>query len=473
MVAPRGVLGSTRLRMVGVYLALLVAAGLLTAFLVRQVLLLRLEDRVDAALTQEIEEVEELLETGGARGVTSGTLDSVISALLVRNVPSSEEGFLAFSGPELTASNLDRFPLLAVPDALVDEIAGFVREPGGVGDQIAGTFATVEGEGRFRAIRIDTGGERGAFVVVALPAAGLGEIRELQLVGLLLTLAVVVVAGAAAWLLAGRVLAPVAELTETAGRINATDLTSRIPVHGSGEAAEMARTFNGMLDRLERAQHSQRELISNAGHELRVPMTVILGHIDLLRALPEGPERDEAVAVVIEELDRMARMVDDLLVLAGASHPDYLRLAPVDLVAFADDVLARVRTLGDRDWVLRRVDRGTIDADRDRLLQAILNLAQNALHHTGPGDRISLGSAIEGSRVRFWVEDTGPGVPADQASRIFDRFTRGPDAARRYRGAGLGLAIVRGIAEAHGGTVELDSGASGARFSIVIPMVRG
>jgi two-component system, OmpR family, sensor kinase len=282
------------------------------------------------------------------------------------------------------------------------------------------------------------------------------------------SLAVLLIASALAWVIAGRVLAPLRTLRTTAHAITETDLTRRLDVQGDDEIAELGRTFNAMLDRLEAAFASQKALVSDAGHELRTPITIVRGHLELLGDDPS--EREETIALVTDELDRMARFVDDLLLLAKAEQSDFLHLAPIDLDVLTDELYAKAQALAERDWRLVDNGPGRLTADRQRLTQAVMQLAQNAVQHTGHGDRIALGSSIAGAQARLWVADSGPGIAADERERIFDRFHRSELGRRRSDGAGLGLSIVRAIAEAHGGRVELDTReGAGATFTLIIP----
>jgi signal transduction histidine kinase len=224
-----------------------------------------------------------------------------------------------------------------------------------------------------------------------------------------------------------------------------------------------------MLDRLEDAFQSQRMFVNDASHELRTPITIVRGHLELMGDDPD--ERRETVALVMDELDRMSRFVGDLLLLARAERADFLEPEPLDLGDLAAELDAKARGLGERDWRLEHPTGSvTVVADRQRLTQAVMNLAGNAVQHTAPGGRITIGAAGEGGYARLSVADDGPGIPSSDRERIFARFARG-DGPRRSDGAGLGLAIVRAIAEAHGGTVELESTVGhGSTFSIVIPL---
>jgi signal transduction histidine kinase len=280
---------------------------------------------------------------------------------------------------------------------------------------------------------------------------------------------VLFIASALAWVVAGRILAPLRLLTETARSISETDLSRRIPVTGQDEIAELARTFNAMLDRLQGAFGTQRSFVSDASHELRTPITIVRGHLELLGDDPQ--ERRETVALVTDELDRMSRFVDDLLLLAKAERDDFLRIEEVELGALTDELMDKATALGKRRWLLASRGEATMVADRQRLTQAVMGLAQNAVQHTKDGDAISIGSTVDGDEASLWVRDTGPGISRSDQERIFERFARTSASRRRSEGAGLGLSIVRAIAEAHGGRTEVDSRpGDGATFTIVVPL---
>jgi len=251
--------------------------------------------------------------------------------------------------------------------------------------------------------------------------------------------------------------------------ISESDLTRRIPVQGIDEISELTITFNEMLDRLQAAFASQRDFINDAGHELRTPITIIRGHLELLGDDPQ--ERRETVELVTDELDRMSRFVDDLLLLAKAEPPNFLILETVDIDLLTEELYAKARALADRDWRLENKGAGRIVADRHRLTQAMMSLAQNATQHTTDQDVITLGSTLTNGNACFWVRDTGEGIAFADRQRLFERFARGSRSRRRSEGAGLGLSIVQAIAVAHGGRVELFSRpGKGSTFTIVIPL---
>jgi signal transduction histidine kinase len=228
-----------------------------------------------------------------------------------------------------------------------------------------------------------------------------------------------------------------------------------------------------MLDRLESGFQAQRRFLDDVAHELRTPITIARGHLEVLGDDPA--EVDETVAVVTDELDHMSRYVDDLLILAKSEHPDFLKFEPVDLGDLAETMMHRVEALAARRWVLDAAPppgRHAAVADAGRLMQAMLNLAQNAVQHTEADAEIGVGIACDGSTVDMWVRDTGPGVDPAIAEQLFRRHTRGANSRiRRPEGMGLGLSIVDAIARAHGGHVRLEPGTGvGAAFVLSFPL---
>jgi signal transduction histidine kinase len=282
-------------------------------------------------------------------------------------------------------------------------------------------------------------------------------------------LIVLLIGSLLAWRLAKRILTPVRNISGAARSISESDLSRRIDVEGRDEIAGLAGTFNDMLDRLEDAFQTQKRFIDDAGHELRTPLTIVRGHLETIDADPE--ERAKVMALVMDELARMSRLVDDLLLLARSERPDFLDLSVVDVEGLTQDVRAKAEAIAPRTWELTETGRGRIVADSQRITQALLQLAQNASAHTKEGDPITFGSAITDGEARFWVRDSGPGVSPDDRGRIFERFARGHAERSNSEGAGLGLAIVRAIAHAHHGRLELQSPAgSGATFCLVVPV---
>jgi signal transduction histidine kinase len=257
-------------------------------------------------------------------------------------------------------------------------------------------------------------------------------------------------------------------LSETAQRISETDLSDRIPVTGRDDLSQLARTVNAMLDRIESAFAMQRQFLDDAGHELRTPITIVRGHLELMDAA-DSSDVAETRALALDELDRMQRLVDDLVVLAKAQRPDFVRPEPVEVDRLLDDVMDKSRPLVDRDWQVDARVEVTLELDGQRITQALLQLISNAIRFTAPGQTIAIGGRIDEGILQLWVRDTGPGVAPEEAEKIFERFGRAA-IGRGGEGSGLGLAIVRAIAEAHHGRVVLYSTPGhGATFVIEIP----
>jgi two-component system OmpR family sensor kinase len=465
-----GAARSARARILIAYVILLALAAALALLSFRHVLGLRLDDRVDEALQQEILELDRLVTEGRdpATGDPFRSLRALFDVYVRRNVPGNEEAMLVFIDGELYKQATARFPLDRFPSTQLAEWEDLSRREAARGRSVTGGYDTELGPARYHVAQVRLEDEVGAFVVTALPANEIEENRDLLIYGGAATLAVLLIASAIAWLIAGRVLAPVQQLTETAHSISQSELTRRIEVRGRDEAADMAHSFNAMLDRLETVFRNQREFVQDASHELRDPLTICRGHLELLGDDPE--ERREAVAIVLDELDRMGRIVDDLQVLAERDQPDFIQPDWVDLGMFTDELAAKASALAPRDWTLDGTGEGAFFGDRHRLTEALMNLAHNAVQHTVEKDTIAIGTSLDAAETRLWVRDTGSGIPFSDQERIFERFTRGRTAHNRYRGGGLGLAIVKAIAEAHGGHVELDSRlGEGSTFTIVVP----
>lgn len=451
---------SARVRILGwfvVLMALAIGASLLVE---RQVLLIRLEHRVDTQLAVDVAALDRQAAQGGTRSVAS-----LFSAYLRSHLPGPDSEFVTLVGGRVFQSSIDApYPLT--------RLGGLMHGLASLSAAREGNVVTPRGAVHYVAVPVtEPGSAPGTFIDATFTAPSVQEADADVEVAAAVSLSTLLVMALIAWAVAGRVLAPVRSMTETALAISETDLTKRISAGGDDEIARLAGVFNSMLDRLQGAFESQGQFVSDAGHELRTPITVIRGHLELLGDDPA--ERKETMVVVRDELDRMSRMVDDLLLLAKAERPGFLRLAPVALGDLVQEVLAKVTALGERTWCGRTTGALTVMADRQRLTQAIMNLADNAVRHTREGDRITVGFSADSRHYRLWVSDTGTGVAPEDQSRVFDRFARGRNERRRSDGgAGLGLAIVRAIAEAHRGTVELASSLGhGSTFTLVLPVV--
>jgi heavy metal sensor kinase len=297
------------------------------------------------------------------------------------------------------------------------------------------------------------------------------QVADAFLVAGSVTLAIGLLAG---YLVAARTAGPLRRMSRIAARVDAGDLSPRMGQTGPrDEVRALADSFNLMLDRLEDAFARQRGFASDASHELRTPLTVIRGQLEVL-ARQRDPSSDDVRRVerlVRTEILRMERLVDDLLVLARADEREFLRRRRVDLPDFASELIEGARPTAERRFELGPIPVGVLDVDPDRLAQALRNLLRNAVEYTVDGGIVRLTGAASRDRVTLAVEDDGPGIPVAHRERVFDRFHRTDSARTRVRGgAGLGLAIARAIAEAHGGTIYAgESPEGGARIVIELP----
>jgi two-component system, OmpR family, sensor kinase len=310
-------------------------------------------------------------------------------------------------------------------------------------------------------------------ITVARSQAGVA--RSFALAGAI----TLVLALIASYVVGGRVSAPLRRLAGLAARVDAGDLGPRIEASRSStrEVRMLREAFNHMLDRLEGAFAAQREFIADASHELRTPLTVMRGQLEVLSADP-NPNPQELMRVerlMQAEIVRIARLVDDLLLLAQADRNDFLRTRPIDLATFIPELWDGLSLTAERDFQLGAVPGVQLLADPDRLAQALRNLAVNAIEHTAsPDGLVRLELALTGpSTIRFSVIDDGPGIPPAERDRVFERFHRTDSSrTRSVGGAGLGLAIVRAIAEAHHGKASVEAGFGvGARFELELPGV--
>ena len=455
---------SARSRILG-WSVLLLGAALAASTLATHVLLVRgMNSQVNAELSHEIYEFRALAQQ---RASGRPPRVSVLALLKARTSQAVLEQDIVLAGMlngklVATSSTASSRSIAENPGLLARWAA--VRKP------TTGTAELGRGQARYTAIpvRVPADRSRGVFVAAVLTSpqqAGISRTTRLQLEAGVVAL---LLGSALAWLAAGRVLRPVRETTNLARKITDSDLSARIPSRGHSEVGELAVTFNRMLDRLEAAFAAQRMFLADVGHELRTPITVIQGNLDTMQAA--SCDDAETLAIAADELARMTRLVDDLLLLAEAERPDFLRLAPADLEVLTRQLAAKARALDDRPWVLTGAAHGWAVLDAQRITQAVMQLTANAVAHTPPGTVVELGSVLTGSAVEFTVADRGPGIPATQRHRVFDRFARLE--SRRGGGTGLGLSIVAAIATAHGGTARVqprDGG--GAAFCLAIPFI--
>ena len=301
-------------------------------------------------------------------------------------------------------------------------------------------------------------------------AAERSRVLQLSLVEAALAL----IAGTAGVYLSLRqLLRTIGRITETANSLGRSSLDERLGDQGrADEVGALARTFDEMIDRIQALVEGQRRLLADVSHQLRTPLTVARGHLEVLgRTGTEDPEVvRETIDLVVDELGHMGALTERLLMLGNAMDPDFLDVHPVDLRDVLADCEAAAQVMADRSFVLGNVPDIVIAVDEAKLRGVILNLVDNAVNATNEGDTIRLSANIDHAtkEILVSVDDNGPGIAQSQRTRSLERFARFDDSTSG--GSGLGLAIVKAVSEAHGGRVEIhESDLGGARVTIVLP----
>lgn len=441
----------------------------------RTIMLSDVEAGANAQVEQEVEEFRRFAVEGidPETGEPFDTSTRLFEVFLSRQIPEDDEVIAGIVGDRVMQIDRGTGPEGLGADGLIadGELLRAVRDAGAS----SGILESEEyGRVHWGTVALTGDPDSDHLVVAAFTSAAREgvhhQVRIISVVavgGLLLTLLI-------AWLVAGQILAPVREVRRVAARIQDTDLSQRVPVTGRDDIAELALTFNGMLDRLETSYATQRRFIDDAGHELRTPITVIRGQLELLEGA-SGEERERSIRLATTELDRMSRIVSELLTLARAERSDFVVPEATDVADLTLELESKAQALGDREWLVEEIAESTAVIDPEKIMQAMLQIASNAVDHTEEGSAIRIGSRITGSGdqrlLRLWITDAGPGLSAYDARHVFDRFSRGSAGSKRNKGgAGLGLSIVKAIADAHRGSAWVTSKeGEGATFGLELP----
>jgi two-component system OmpR family sensor kinase len=323
----------------------------------------------------------------------------------------------------------------------------------------------------------------GGITVAAVPLRDVDQIlAQLLLVEALVMAGILAVLGAGAWAIVRIGLRPLDRMGHTADAIAGGDLSQRVePADRRSEVGRLGMALNAMLDRLEQAfaartesENRLRRFIADASHELRTPLASIRGYAELFRmgAAREPDEVARAMRRIEDEGQRMGVLVEDLLTLARLDQVADAPHAPVDLRTLARDAVDDARaTAPEREITLSADGPAVVSGDAHQLRQVLGNLVRNALVHTPGGTPVEVIAGGDGAEVRVEVRDHGPGLPTDDPAAVFERFWRAEGGRERGKGgAGLGLAIVAGIVEAHGGRVEAaNAPGGGAAFVVHLP----
>ncbi|GAA5028955.1 ATP-binding protein [Microbacterium fluvii] len=395
------------------------------------------------------------------------SVEDYLHAVVARLVPARNEGSVAVidGEPRFKPSTLSGFDL-SQNQALIDRAVAETAD----GEVKRGTFNDGTASLRYIAIPVTMEGdpEQGVYIRAIDLGAELEPVTATMTTFVVAALAVLAAIGVVGWFVAGRLLSPIRSLRDAADSITIADLSPRLPAEGNDDISDLTRTVNSMLDRLEGSVDVQRQLLDDVRHELKTPITIVRGHLEMM----DPTDLDDVAAtreIGIAELDRMTRLVDDIDLLA-AVEGDAFSMGEIDLAALTARVGELVAVIPGHTWEVADTAQGDIVGDSDRLLQAWLQLADNAAKYTPAGSPIEIGSVRTADTVRLWVRDHGPGIPPAYRHRIFRRFDRA-QGKRTVGGSGLGLAIVDAITKAHHGQCTVtDTPGGGATFTIQLPV---
>ncbi len=416
---------------------------------------------IDTSLHQTSQQVLRLLRVGSAGNVELRLLPGASFASTYIQV-WDRSGNLLQAIPDL--------PLLRQP---LDSAGLLAPQP------VLREVYAVSGHFRVLTVPVFAGTRRVATLQVAASLQVLDLARQQMIASLIaLLLFSIPLAGWASWLVLGHALAPLSTMLETATQINrASDLSRRIPVERASEdeIGRLIQAFNQTLERLEQLFTTQQRFLADVSHELRTPLTVIKGNMDLMRRMKRfDPESLESVE---EEVNRLTRLVNSLLLLAQAES-GYLQLnfEEVELDTLLVEVYQELRLLAQNkklDLKLSEIEQVQIEGDRDRLKQVFLNLVSNAIQYTPSGGEVSLSLQRVGQQARLIVRDTGPGISPEDLPHIFERFYRAEKSRTRsgQGGFGLGLSIAKWIVDRHHGHIQVESRlGEGTTFIVWLPL---
>ena len=353
----RQIFSSVRFRILAWYFLLTTCTVLVSVVATRQIFCSLLESRTQEALKAEVSKfdrlVEQLVDDKSAR------LKTIVEEVLSLHVLTRDKYILAIIEGQIFN---DRS--LPLPEAIANN-STLLEEWTEVSSLTKGELMVSDGPFYYVAKPIEINGVEG--VLVALRDARVDYQTGTGIVILVIKVATVVLTlfSAIAWVTAGRVLLPLRQVTKTARMITQTDMSKRITVTGNDEIAELSATFNAMLDRLSSAFETQQEFLKDAGHELRTPITVIQGHLEILKYRPE--KQEETMALVTDELSRMNRLVNDLLLIAKAEQPHFLKIKSEELDWFTEELYFKARAIAKRDWRLESKGLSPVAIDKGRL----------------------------------------------------------------------------------------------------------
>jgi heavy metal sensor kinase len=470
-------LNSVRARLTLLYV--LIFGVLLGAFSFSLYALIRKDayDRFDRSLTKAARTVANLFHH---EMIENGYVESVATAHAIREYQQPNLYLAIFRDDRLLEANHNqraegshvvKHPAASAPVEFLSQAIAH-RKP-------ILTTAPADGQDEWRVVAYAPGGEEAEYVIVVAESRRdlIDQMRALRMIFLISLPAMLLMAGLAGYLMARKSLAPIAEMTSHAERISAENLHERLPAPNKrDELGKLARVFNDLLARIESSFESMRRFTADASHELRTPLAIIRGESDVaLSKDRELGEYRETLAIIQDEARLLSDIVEDMLALARADAGQRrLKLEEFYFNDLTEECVHSARALAlNKNLSLDFESSGdtAFRGDEDLLRRMVINLLDNAIKYTQDGGSVSVKLWREDGRINLRVTDSGIGIPAEAAARVFERFYRVDKARSRSEGgSGLGLPIVKWIAEAHHGSVSLESSPErGSAFTVSLP----
>lgn len=422
----------------------MVATYLLSSALLRNNLAAEIDERLD----QEAQELYLLAERAidPVSGAPYSSARDILELYIRRSVPDNLETiFVLVDGAVLERSSGLDLPRL-------DREVEFIDYVNTLNQPQVGDFISDSGAVRYIAIPVSGDTDKGHLVAAIFSDRELEKVNSTLTQLALLMLLAFATATAAGWFVAGRILRPLRQLGQITREVTDGSVKERLTgFNPNQEIGGIAADFNSMLDRTESAFASQRRFVDDAGHELKTPLTIVRGHLDLIKVDPS--ETSASIAIIEDEVLRMTRIVKDLQTLTSSSQASFVSTAMLDPGEIVDEVFVKTSALANRAWGVKIDTTPTLPIDRQRMVQALLQLVDNAIKATGEKEAVVIGSREVSGTVELYVGDSGKGIPEESRAFVLERFARGSWTSEDSEGSGLGLAIVDAIARGHGGQV--------------------
>lgn len=459
---------SARWRIVGWIVLVTALALLAVTATMRSLLMSQVAENANGEILQEINEFRTFATDGidPDTGEPFVSTQALVERFLSLQTPSTGEAIIGVVGDQVLFTDNtrgDAGELLANDRSRLDVILQ--------NSDYSGSVMTDQGELRWGRVDVNSSAPEGSSAsVIVAHFTNFASERVNQEAVLLFGVAIggLFVTAGIAWLVSGRILQPLRRMSEVASSITAHDLSARLPVVNRDDISALAVTLNQMLDRVERAYASQRHFVAEAQVHLSAPLRRALAAIEEV-ARADSPEQRQLAAVRAQtQLGQMRDTLGNLDILALSETPDFLQPTWIPLKEITADIYAgALRDYPDRRIDLEATANGYGWLDGSRLLDAMRQLLDNAVTHSPVDEAIRVGCAIDGDLGRFWVTNNGPQLNDEQAEAIFEVYRTEDDADT---GMGLGLAVVRAVADAHGGSAWVESGSQCTRFGLDLPL---